>query len=412
MDYRDEVTFLSEPEAEPPFPPAEFAARLARIRAGMAAVGIDTLLLTAPESMYYVSGYQCEWYQAQSPREWPASSCIAVRVDADRFIHFDTEREAVLGRVFSCSTDTRTFPRASMRDGTAFIVAELQAEGWLAGTVGIEEWSYRPNGPLQARLRTAFETAGARVVDGTDVVREARWVKSPAEVACLREAARIADVGLEAARATIAPGVTELDVYGEIVRAMARAGGENPGITMPVLSGSKTNAPHALSTRRVIGDGEVVTVDVSGVWKRYHVNQARTFHVGEPAADVAAVARTAAGAADAVRGVLRPDLPVRVLNETLLAYYRDTGLFECRGWIGGYEMGIAFPPDWVGNFVFDPLAERNADRTFTAGTCVNCETQVFLPRHVGFFFAIESILFEADTAGFLSRLPHDLQVIA
>ena len=90
MEYRDEVYFQSEPEKEIPFPAEEFRDRLTRIRRHMAKAGIDMLYLMAPESMYYVSGYQTEWYQAQSPKQWPASSAIAVHVDHDKFILFDT----------------------------------------------------------------------------------------------------------------------------------------------------------------------------------------------------------------------------------------------------------------------------------------------------------------------------------
>ena len=71
-------------------------------------------------------------------------------------------------------------------------------------------------------LQAAFEHEGCRVVDGTLIVREARSVKSPAELACIEIAARIADVGLEAAKAALRPGITELELWGEIVAAMAR----------------------------------------------------------------------------------------------------------------------------------------------------------------------------------------------
>jgi len=115
MDYRDEVYFTSAVDPEPAFPEAEYAVRLARIRERMQADGVDCLFLTSPEAMFWVSGYQCEWYQAQSPPQWPAASGIAIHVDHDRYILFDTEREAVLGRIFTCSVDTRYFPRTSLR---------------------------------------------------------------------------------------------------------------------------------------------------------------------------------------------------------------------------------------------------------------------------------------------------------
>jgi Xaa-Pro aminopeptidase len=411
MEYRDEVYFDSQPEPEPPFDRAEFAWRRRRVREQMERDGIATLVVSAPESMFYLTGYQCEWYQAQSPRQWPAGSCTAIRVDDDRVIHFDTEREAALGRIFACPDDTRFFPRTNLRDGAEFVVSELAREGWLRGPVGIEMWSYRPNRPLSHRFQGLLEAAGATVIDGTQVLREVRWLKSHAEMACLVEAARIADIGIQAAADAIAPGVTELEVYGEMVRAMAAAGGENPAITMPVLSGMKTNAAHALSTRRVIGQGEVVTVDVCGVVNRYHANAARTFHTGEPPPDLAVVAAAAAGSIEVVRSLLRPGLPVRELNETLFDYYRDAGLWASRGWIGGYEMGIAFYGDWVGNFVYDPLAELNADRVFESGTAVNCETQIFLPRHAGLFFAIDTLLFSDHEARVASALPATLGVL-
>ncbi len=405
MEYRDEVYFAGQVEAEPPFPAAEFAGRCSRIRDRMAAAGIDCLVLSAPESMFYVSGYQCEWYQAQSPPQWPAASCTVLHVDHEQPLHFDTEREAALGRITATGVEPRLFPRTALRGGAAYVADELAQAGWLRGRVGLELWSYRPNRVLSEAFQIALEAHGARVVDATFLVREERWLKSPLELAAIREAATIADVGMTAARSAIQVGVTELEVYGELVRALARAGGENTAITQPVLSGPKTVAAHALSSRRRIGADEVVTVDCSGVRHRYHANLARTFFTGEPPDDIAAVAALAAASIEVVRPLLRPGLPFRELSATVRAYYEDAGLWGSRGWIGGYEMGIAFYGDWVGNVVWDPLSDVNADRVFAPGTAVNIETQIFLPRHQGLFFAIDTLIFDADRAEVASTLP-------
>jgi Xaa-Pro aminopeptidase len=411
VEYRDEVYFDSTPENEAPFAPHEFNQRLARLRHKMAAAKVNLLYLMAPESMYYLSGYQAEWYQAQSPQQWPASSAIAVHVDHDHYILFDSEREAVLGRVFTHSADTRYFPRDALRGSAEFVIQELKREGWLNGSVGLEFWSYRPNRVISQQLESAFRAAGASVCDGTQLLREVRWVKSAAEIECLKQAAKIANLGMAAAKATIGAGVTELEVYGEMIRAMARAGGENPGITMPVLSGTKTNAPHGMATRRKMKQGELVLVDLAGVFKRYHINLARTFYIGEPPPDVLDLCSRAAHSMELIRGILRPNLPVREFNDTVRKYFQTEGLWERRGWVGGYEMGAAFPPDWVGNFVFDPLSETNADKLFEPGTAVNYENQFFMPSHQGQYFTIESFLFEVDRAQMLGDPPFDLMVI-
>ena len=412
MEYRDEVYFEAQPDREQPFTDEEFANRLTRIRQAMAKAKIDCLFLSSPESMYYLSGYVCMWYHTESPLEWSATNGIAVHVDHDRFIHFETEREAVVTRTFSCSKDTRYFPKDSYRDGIGFVADELKAEGWLKGNLGLEMYAMRPNRGVSDRFQAAFEEAGADVIDGSAILREVRWVKSPAEMACLTESARIATIGLQRAAEVLRPGVTELEVQGEITLALAKAGGELQAQMMPVLSGKKSLATHALATRRKMQVGETVALDVCGVHKRYHINAARTFSLGEPAADVKDVTDRAAAVMDVVRDCLRTNLPVRELNEKVKAHYDKEDLWTSRGWIGGYEMGIAFLSDWVGNFVYDPLSEKNADPLFEAGTAVNHEIQVFMPRHVGQFFMIESLLFEESGPSLATPdVPYNLIVV-
>ncbi len=236
-----------------------------------------------------------------------------------------------------------------------------------------------------------------RVTDGSDILREVRWVKSEAEIACLEKAARIADIGFEAARDAIRPGVTELEVYGEMIRAMARAGGENPGITLPVNSGPKANCGHALADRKVIRAGEQVNIDISGVYNRYHANGGRVFHLGEPPRDVRDYHRLAAGVFDAIDEILRPGLTVGELVARTRAYYDEVGIWSDAGWVGGYELGIGFPPDWVGNFVYE-MTDTESDRILEPGTVVNFESQFFSPRLSGITYYIDTLLFTADRA--------------
>ncbi len=404
---RDLVFSECYPPKELAFSLAEYGERLMRIRQRMAKDDIDLLWMMAPESLYYVSGYTCEWYQAQSPKQWPATSGIAVRADHDKFILFDTPSEAIMCRFMTCAEDIRIFPMDSRRDGLAFIIDELRAEGWLKGMVAMEFHSYRPNPAISARFRAAFSDAGCSVTDGTDVLREARWRKSPQEIAYIEKAAEIADVGLEAAQNAIRPGVTELEVYGEIVQAMAKAGGENPAITLPVLSGLKANTGHALASRKMIEAGEQVNVDVCGVYHRYHANGARSFYVGEPPPDVLAYHDKSSGVFDVIEDMLRPNLPVAELVRRTREYYEDMGIWSDAGWVGGYELGIAFPPDWVGNFVYE-MSDVDSDRIFEPGTVVNFESQFFSPRMSGITYYIDTLLFKQGSATLPIRAPRRL----
>jgi Xaa-Pro aminopeptidase len=231
-------------------------------------------------------------------------------------------------------------------------MGECKAEGWLDGKVGLEFSSHTPNPAVSKELVSAFYAQGVHeVVDVSHAVRAIRRVKSPQEIAYIEEAARICDIGHEAVRNTLRPGVTELEVYGEATLAMARAGGEISGIVGAVSSGPLF-AGHALNSRRVIEKGDFVFYDPCGVYNRYHANLARGYFLGEPPPELVNLYRLSAGSYPILESTAKANTPVPEVCRALRRYYQDVGIWELRDWVGGYELGIAFPPDWVGEFVW------------------------------------------------------------
>jgi Xaa-Pro aminopeptidase len=398
-----------DPPTEAPFPREEYRGRWERIRAAMEAADVRCLVLTAPESICYVTGHAAEWYQANGPEGWVPGSCAALHVDHDEPIQFDDEEEVTLLRFTSVAEDVRIGPGLGT-EMVDFVVDQLRAAGWLDGRIGVERRSYRPHPAAAAYADAAFARAGAETVDATGVTRGVRRWKTPAELEVVREAQRVADVGMAAARDAMAPGVTELEVYGAMIHAMASAGGEVAAIPLPVVSGFRASTVHGLASRRKLEPGDVVNVDVCGVVHRYHANMARCFSIGEPSPAVRERIDHVTGAVDVVRGTLRPGLPVRELLSTVEAYYRDTGLWGDEWWIGGYELGIAFPPDWVGDFYYE-IGTDPGDEMFGVGDVVNYEANFYLPEGKGLALCINTVSFDGDTAAFLQSTPPELFVV-
>ena len=148
----------------------------------MAKREIDTLIVSDPANLYYLSGYQCSWYQDGRPKTWYPGSCIAVNVDADDFIYFEDADEVINSRITSITRDLRpTMPAlATWRElhgaepipagdprneilpaGEVFpgcaIAKELEAGGWLGGNVALELWSYRPNRAYSELLQAEID---------------------------------------------------------------------------------------------------------------------------------------------------------------------------------------------------------------------------------------------------------------
>lgn len=409
---RSYVTQHGDAMAEVGFSKREYAERLTRLREAMARENIDVLFLQSPESMCYLSGYESAWYQSGETPAAPVTT-VVVHVDHDDFIFFDDYYHSVHARYHTVANDIRVHGgewSQVFAEPYDFIAAELKASGWLPGVAGFEMGAYRPNRHYSELYQAAFEANGATVVDATKLVREVRSVKSPAEMRCIETAAAIADIGLRAVVDNLQPGMTELELWGVIFAAMTKAGGENPSIPMLVESGLKQVAGHSLASRKQIMPGEVLFVDVCGVFNRYHADQGRMFCIGEP--DRVAMDRinTTAGVFKEIESILRPNIPLNEINHLTKSYYEEAGLWGEHSYIGGYELGISFPPDWVGDFIYG-VHDLDDERPLGPGKVVNHEAQFYLPNLAGFSILVDTIRVREDDASFVSRFPRELVVV-
>ncbi len=399
-------------DTEPPgvpdelaFSQEEYAGRLVRLREEMARQGIDLLYLTSPETVCWLHGFYASWYRAQGPMRYPNVYGTVVHVDHDEFLHFDSPNEhAVLSRK-STSRNNMYFPSREAPDNIAFIMAELKARGWLGGTVGFELWSYLPNRAVSTMLEGAFLAHGSRVVDVSALTRAIRRVKSPAEVACIEEAVRLADIGHEKIVRTIRPGMTELELFGEVTSAMMAAGSEFPALipifnAAPVEDGKSLATGHNMAGRRKLRSGEILKADLCGVFNRYHGNVMRGYYLGDPPKEMIDRHHKAAGAFGAMRTV-KPGMTVRDVNGILREYLEEVGLWDEPGWALGYELGISLPPDWVGEFYFHARDDKYLDRVFEENMVTNFESLFGT-------WLVDTCVYEPEGARFLSRSPLDL----
>jgi Xaa-Pro aminopeptidase len=387
---------------EPPFSLEEYKDRLHRMRQSMAEQNVDLVFVTSPEAMYYFHGYAARWYREGSTTSWPPLAGTAIHVDHDSLIHFDFLDEVRLLIRTSISKDRRFYPEEELKSALEFLISELSAEGWLNGTVGLEFWSHVPNPAVSKELVSAFYANGVHeVVDVSRSVRAIRRVKSAQEIACIEEAARICDIGHEAVQQTLRPGVTELEVYGEATRAMAKAGGEISGIVGAISSGPLF-AGHSLNSRRVIEKGDFVFYDPCGVYNRYHANLARGYFIGEPPTELVELHHHSAGSYTVLEDKAKAGSSIPEVCRALRNYYEEVGIWDQRAWVGGYELGIAFPPDWVGEFLW--TVEEETEGIFLENEVTNFESILNT-------VLIDTYVYEKDGARRLSRIKPELIVI-
>jgi len=417
MGLRDSVAETYRPEMTVPFTLYEYQQRVMKVRKEMEKTGIDLLYCTAPVSLFYLTGYQVEWYQGEEPTDWLPVGGIAIHRNSEKILFFDRSghepltHSHILGDHIEIRVHSYKIQEETGLNELEFVIKCIRDEGWMKGTVGLEKMSHRPNPLVSKMVQDAFESEGCTVINASDIVRTIRSVKSPQEIAYHRTAGKICDIGIRAAQEHLKPGVTEMDIRAEVLYALTKAGGEYTGIPIPVLTGARTTTGHALTSRKVIMPGDIVMIDICGVYNRYHTNTSRPFSVGEPHPDVKKQLEKSSGAVKLLGEILKPGLTAKEVSSTLREYYKKEGIWDDRRWCGGYEIGPAFAPSWVGSWVYNISEKDEDERVFVPGNVMNHESQIYLPRGAGLSFLIDTIAFEEDDASFLTDIPPELIIV-
>lgn len=398
---RDQVDW---PQA---FPASEYAQRRRRVRDGLSAKSIDAIYVTAPANLTYLTGYDMIWYHTR------ALTGLLIRADSDETVWFDAVGHTTLVSTTPEIQDVVWFQREPAALLIGQIVKAFAARGLGKSRIALEPWGYSPHGKIMNALESGLRAGGADVVDESLLIERIRLVKSPLEIAVVRAAATMADGAMAAARDAIAPGMMETEIEAVIMQSMMRNGGGYPGIRTMIGSGPRAGTHHSPASHRRIRKGDLVFIDFCSSLHRYHVNLNRTFSVGEADRRWVDLMQTSAGCMDAIIGEVKLGEPWTKVAKVGDRYLEEKGLKKYVWWAGGYALGIAVPPDWVGSF-FSPPREDAHDLSLQPGMVFNYENQFDVwenwPGGSGAAY-IETLIVTDTGLEVLSTLPRNLVVI-
>lgn len=413
------------------FSPEEYSNRRQKLISAMSESKLDVLLLTSPESQCWLHGYQSRWYRTGSTTQWPPTNFSALHKSGE-LVLFDTpDHKYIVGAsVFSGSDEYNSVVWQPIETASAdpnldkvhsYIVDYLSEKGWLGiSKLGFEMWSPRLNAATTNHLAALLKKEHTiELQDISTTLRLLQLVKSEEELEHIRKAGVFLDAGYAhllsdnlrwsdsgtVKVSKLDSKMTEIQIWAEMEWAMAQQGGETAGLHNTV---SRTrNFCHSLSTTREAGEGPIL-LDPSGVLDRYHANTARQLYFGKPTKEFVKASFIAAGAIDVLNKVAKAGIPFSDVDEALRAYYQAANIWELRDWIGGYQIGIAFTPDWVGEFTWNVDAEgENAetDKIVQAGMVTNFESFV---GGTGF---IDTVVFKDEGVEVISKLPQVLYLV-
>jgi Xaa-Pro aminopeptidase len=386
-------TELTHVPPEMAFPEAEYAVRVARTREAMARAGVDVLVVHSLPDICYLTGYQSplsDWYSCAI---LPMDGAVVLQVCDHELAAMNTYVQTLLPVLWE-----------SMDAAAAQLVEHLQGLGAVNARIGIV--ARRPGLDVFTADRLREGLPGATFKDVSELVPRIRAVKSPAEIACMREAARLSGLGMTAAVDAVRDGATENDVTAAAMQAIVAAGGEYFAIDPIVRAGARSGVTHATAKRGGIRPGDAVFMEISGVYQRYCAPLLRTAVVGRPPDALRRLADVSLRAMDALYANLAPG---RSMGDVASAAMQALGGLDAtvrmRGYFG-YSVGIGFPPSWVERSV--EIAEGRSD-LLVPGMTFHTHRALRVPGVVGVAFS-ESVLITQDGHELLTAFPRQLLV--
>jgi len=316
---------------EAAFPREEFAIRQAAARAAIAAAGHDALVVTGPETIYWLTGRQTAGYFAFQALILPVEGEPALLV---------RQLELPGAAANTWLDDIEAYPDGT--DPADALAALVRQRGFTHPAMERDGWFV--SAALVARIGAALGIDP--LPDASGLIGPLRIVKSPAELEAVRAAARYAQAGLAAGLSACRAGTDENAVAAAMLAAATAAGSEAMAMEPLVSSGPRSGLPHMTWRRRRLEPGDAVFLELAGSHARYHAALMRSVWIGPPPAEAQRMMDCALRALDAALAAIRPGHPCSAQHEAAKAVIDAGGYGPAFRKRIGYSMGIAFAPDW------------------------------------------------------------------
>ncbi len=323
----DFYRFHNGESARLPFAASEYDDRLSGLRKIMEAAGVDAAVLTSMHNIAYYSGFlYCSFGRPYALVVTPSESVtISAGIDA--------------GQPWRrCHGDNMTYSDWQ-RDNYWRAIRSLIGEG---KSIGVEDDHLTL---LQSAKLDGFLSPKSRIDIAPATMRQ-RMHKSPAEIALIREGARIADVGGFASRDAVRAGVREIDVAMagrdamelEIARAFPDA--EYRDTWVWFQSGLNTDGAHNPVTARQLQCGDILSLNTFPMISGYYIALERTMFVEEVDDVSLKYWQANIGAHELGMSLIKPGVSCAQITAGVNAFFEERELLQYRTFGYGHSFGV------------------------------------------------------------------------
>jgi Xaa-Pro dipeptidase len=320
------------------FSPEELAARREAASDELVGRGHDGFLVFRQESMYYLTGYDTFGYVF--------FQCLYMSAEGETLTLLARTPDVRQAEHTSTISDIRVWYDAEDVNPAVDLKEILEEHGCRGKRLGIETDAYGLTGFNLKRVEVALG-GFCELVEASDLVTALRAVKSEAEIEYVREAARLADLGLDRAVETAGPGVFEGEVLSALQGVIFEGGGDFPANEVIIGSGSRALLFRSAAGMRRMDPVDQLSLEWAGSYRHYHAAMMRTLAVGEATGYQRHLFSAVREALEEMTEALAPGRPVGEVDDAHRRVLDAAGLREHRFAACGYSLGTTFSPNWM-----------------------------------------------------------------
>jgi Xaa-Pro aminopeptidase len=220
--------------------------------------------------------------------------------------------------------------------------------------------------PIMKRIKGSVKDLN--IYDGSEIINNLRLIKSPAEIACLREAGRQACIGYEALLETAIPGNTEIKAAGAAEGMARMAGAEDINFTV-FGSGKRAATVIGRATDKIIEDGDMIMAALAVQYQGYVATVEYPFVAGETTDGQKRFLNALFEAAEVQQNYLREGIISGEMVHAVKKVFKRHNLSEYDVYPPMHGIGLAEAES--------PYPDENATYELQAGMCVNSDISLF-----------------------------------
>lgn len=356
---------------------------LDQLRSRVADYKIDGMILTSAPGISYALGIHCEGMVIVTP-----GTChISTDGRYIEVVEQHSKEEGMGDLVLSCSNPRDTHLALARNFILAHNLRELGFEG--------EEVSLTSYRRYEKELPSTL-------IDTQVILTDLRAVKTPAEVAAMKEAQAIAEAGFTETLNFIQVGRTEQEIAAHLAYEMAKRGGLELAFSTIIASGPNGSKPHAVPGNRQIQEGDFVTIDFGCKYQGYCSDTTRTLAIGSATEEMKTVYHLVLKAQTTAISQVKAGMTGAEMDKVARDIIVQGGFGDYFTHSLGHSLGLVVHEN--------PGARSTEMNMLPVGVALSMEPGIYLPGKFG--VRIEDVvILTQDGCDNLTTLPKDLLIL-